>query len=81
MSAPYFFLVLLQIVYLPMNWFKKLLFGCKQEEKDEMKYLIVGLGNVGSEYENTRHNCGFMAVDALAKESDARFQLRSEERV
>lgn len=75
MSAPYFFLVLLQIVYLPMNWFKKLLFGCKQEEKDEMKYLIVGLGNVGSEYENTRHNCGFMAVDALAKESDARFQL------
>lgn len=58
-----------------MNWIKKVLFGCKQEEKNEMKYLIVGLGNVGSEYEGTRHNCGFMAVDTLAKEADVRFQL------
>lgn len=30
-------------------------------------FLIIGLGNPGAEYENTRHNMGFMAVDALAE--------------
>lgn len=40
-----------------------------------MKYLIVGLGNVGAEYEGTRHNAGFMVVDALAKAADARWEL------
>ena len=38
-----------------------------------MKYLIVGLGNIGPEYENTRHNIGFMVVDALAKKHGATF--------
>jgi len=42
---------------------------------DDMKYLVVGLGNVGSEYEGTRHNCGFMVVDALAKSAEASWSL------
>ena len=38
-----------------------------------MKYLIVGLGNIGEEYEKTRHNIGFMVVDAMAKKEGATF--------
>lgn len=39
-----------------------------------MKHLIVGLGNIGTEYENTRHNIGFMVLDALAKASNTVFE-------
>ncbi len=38
-----------------------------------MKYLIVGLGNIGSEYAATRHNSGFMILDAFAEASNISF--------
>lgn len=39
-----------------------------------MKYLIVGLGNIGSEYSNTRHNIGFDILDALSGASNISFK-------
>jgi len=38
-----------------------------------MKYLVVGLGNIGSEYQNTRHNIGFKVLDATIEASNLVF--------
>lgn len=43
-------------------------------QPQEVKYLITGLGNIGPEYENTRHNIGFMILDELAKIREVAFQ-------
>lgn len=46
------------------------------EESTMKKYLIVGLGNIGSDYANTRHNIGFKILDHLAKQEDLNFETR-----
>ncbi len=38
-----------------------------------MNYLIVGLGNIGPEYADTRHNIGFMVLNEMAKQENAKF--------
>lgn len=42
------------------------------QAKLPVTHIIVGLGNIGKEYENTRHNAGFIAVDAIAEKYGAR---------
>lgn len=64
-----------------LQFFRKLLSNVQSkspfniEETDPMKkFLIVGLGNIGSEYENTRHNIGFKVLDFFAKKEDFKFE-------
>ncbi len=59
-----------------MGLLKKLIhiFAAEKEIMySENKFLIAGLGNVGDKYLNTRHNAGFLCVDALAKEYETEF--------
>lgn len=39
-----------------------------------MKYLITGLGNIGTEYDETRHNIGFAALDVLCKDLEGQWE-------
>lgn len=64
-----------------LQFFRKLLSASRSkaslniEETDPMKkFLIVGLGNIGSEYENTRHNIGFRILDFFAKKEELTFK-------
>ncbi len=41
-----------------------------------MKYLIVGLGNIGEEYHHTRHNIGFDILDTMVKDTDFVFKTQ-----
>lgn len=61
-----------------MNFLKTLfgLFRPGKHEVDMKKFLIVGLGNIGEKYHNTRHNIGFSILDHLAKKEDATFESK-----
>ncbi len=59
-----------------IKWIHKLFSSTKTENNTAYmkKYLIVGLGNIGAEYVNTRHNIGFKIVDFLAKKEGVSFE-------
>lgn len=57
-----------------MSFWKWLSGQRKSNPLEVKKYLIVGLGNIGATYHNTRHNIGFEALDALAEEKELSFE-------
>ena len=58
-----------------MRYFKGL-FKKKTASLQMKKYLIVGLGNVGLEYDNTRHNVGFQILDRLAEKNELSWEIK-----
>jgi peptidyl-tRNA hydrolase, PTH1 family len=60
-----------------MNWFINIFKKNTPEDNIPMKkFLIVGLGNIGSEYANTRHNIGFKVLDYIATQEGISFQTQ-----
>lgn len=59
-----------------MSWYTFLKNLFKKETKEDLmkKFLIIGLGNIGEKYENTRHNIGFKILDELAEEHETSFE-------
>ncbi|RLD64987.1 MAG: aminoacyl-tRNA hydrolase [Bacteroidetes bacterium] len=55
--------------------FKSAFFYNKSSEQ-EVKYLIVGLGNIGREYVETRHNIGFQVLDNIAEKKNLIFEQK-----
>lgn len=62
--------------YKMINWIKSIFKPTKieQETNTMSKFLIVGLGNIGTEYVNTRHNIGFKILDFFARKEAIHFQ-------
>ena len=54
-----------------MSWLN--LFKRKTKNSEMKKFLIVGIGNIGNEYDDTRHNIGFQFLNCISKEFKENF--------
>jgi PTH1 family peptidyl-tRNA hydrolase len=63
-----------------IKWLSRLFSSTEDQsifEEESMKYLIAGLGNIGSDYKGTRHNIGFDIVDSIAEKASVSFTNKS----